>query len=219
MNPNYRMAAYMLLFHRPETIAAMRKNGVQVSSTDSMDKLIVAYTALVAKSKSFREEMASLGSKVVRGTRQGKNNFTGSENLFGFTGPDNYFGVDGATNTPPADPTLGSMSSNPSVTSSGSGGGYDWGGTAAKVFDADTIKNILNTGLGAFSTKLQSKADQQAAQNAIKLEQLKLQQQNAGGAPSGGSNPLPGAGNSTTIIAVVLAVLVIGGSILYFRKK
>lgn len=83
------------------------------------------------------------------------------------------------------------------------------------AFTADTIKTVVNTGLGAVSTKLQSNANTKSEENALELERIRLAQIEAQNAGKGIVTGL----STGAIVAIGLAGLLIIGLIIYAVKK
>ncbi len=98
--------------------------------------------------------------------------------------------------------TTDTLNTTTTTTTNTSSGNSFWD-KLGSAFTADTIKSVLNTGLGAVGTKIQSDANTKSEENALELERIRLAQIEA--AKDVNSGPSVG-----TIAAIGIGLLVAG---------
>lgn len=203
----YAVSAYTIDNNPDGTKALINKYGISLPNNPSQDDLDKGFAALMRKSKAFRNEFSALAAETVT---DGNSNFLymgGNSNFLNLIDVQGK-GI-GTTSTSKVD--LNSLS-NKTLTST----------TAAKppttktksslsqAFDADTIKNIINTGLNIWAA---SKGTQAATQDV----QAGRQNNDLGQSIV---PPTSGKGIGTTgIVLISVGALAAIGVLIYYLSK
>lgn len=173
----------------------IKKYGVILPKDASRADVDKAFGALLRKSKSFRNEFATLAATEA----QKSNNFSNFVYADGFQG--RGIGTTSSTTIKTPDPIPVRTSLPTTSTKSPSALG--------QAFDADTIRNIINTGLNVWAARSGTTAatttDLQSGRDALSLEP---------------TNQTPTKGIGTTgIVLISIGALAAVGVLVYYLSK
>lgn len=192
-------------------------NGIaNAESLNDYDTQIATLKA-VKDSASFRSDLANFMTEMVKSsTKKGvASNFVSQGDL-GFVAQQRSLNF-GALDTPLSNTvSLGGSSSSGAAAAGGStstsNGGGDFWSALGGLATTQNLQSLFNTGLGAVSSSLQSKANSQSEAAALALEQTKLQelqtqqQLNAAGVGGLSTGAWIGIGAGVLVLTIILVV-------------
>lgn len=165
----FAIAAKTIDEKRPQVVALMQRYGVAINDKDDTAKIDAAFLALIRTSRGFRRDFSNLAVGSAKDLQNQYTNASGHLNFLGFgkkkkttsspsTGASQNVPTKEESSTtttkPPFYPTpTGSAptetdETTSSVTPKEKGKFGSWLGS---VFDAPTLQNVINTGLGIWS--------------------------------------------------------------------
>lgn len=168
-------------------ISLLNVNGVDIPGSAPKSTVTVAFLKAITDSAQFRNQASTALTNYVQSMNQSNGFIPAFRNAVS-EDPEPWLGQ-AYTPEDAAPPAKKSI----------------WD-TLGGVFTPDVIKSGINTGLGAVSTSIQSKANSKSEQNALELERLRLAQIQAGnesGASAGGMSSGAKIGIAVGAIAVV----------------
>lgn len=191
---------------QPDMVYLLNNSGIYVPKDTPIKDVQISFLRAIKDSTRFRQSVADYMANSI------------SKNKLSFAGADDaYLNFDiasatGSTTINPNYATTGTTSTGTSTSSSSSGGGW-----LSSVFSGQNVSNILNTGLGALSTSLTSKANKESEQRALEsqrlqIEALQAQQQLAatqGAAAAQTKKGMPGWGWALIGIGVLATITII----------
>ncbi len=185
-----RLLAGYLTEKKDEAANLLRVNGISVNALSTQSDIRLAYLKAIKDSDQFRSSASTALTKFVQSITD-KSNFVDNlgfcfvDNVDTRTGVDNlsFVNNDDHLNTIGIAPTTinpnyasGVTSTTaPSTTTTKTG----FWSSLGNIFTPEVIQTGVKTGLGALSTKLQSDANASSEANALRLEELRLQQMQA----------------------------------------
>lgn len=191
---------------RSVLVRILNKNGAAVTVKTPDDELFTAVYASLAKSKPFAADLKkAIKDFGLRTNKQGYSNLDASTLLLS--------NLSSGSSTSSGDAGR-STTTTTTTTQTGGGGGTKSGfGTfLSNIFTPDRIGSILDTGVGALSNKLTSKADQASLQQGIQYQVAQTQ-------AAAQQQKLAEERNKWIIPVIVVTGLVIIGVTAYFVIK
>jgi len=197
-NDVYAITALTIDSRPNDVVALIRKHGVMLPNNPSTKQIETAFGSLLTKSESFRKHFGELATEV---TKEEYSNFDARD-----LPPSKGIGT-----TPSNQLTLNNIPTN--ITSTGSAGTDGRtrgrvGSFLSSVFTADTIQNLINTGLNVWSVK-------QTGQPA----NLVSGDLNTGRDQLNQPPPTKGTSTTTMVLIGVGALVLIGVAVYFYKKK
>ncbi len=135
---------------RPEVVALLQRYGMNVNESDDRKKIDMAFLSLLPKSKGFRKDFAKLATPIAKKVHQEYSNMGGYHGFTtelpsgkGLETKETKYTLGGL---PSIEPPTGTSSTSTTVKQRSGFG--QW---LSDTFDASTMQNIINTGLGVWS--------------------------------------------------------------------
>jgi hypothetical protein len=184
-----------------DVVALIRKHGVMLPNNPSTKQIETAFGSLLTKSESFRKHFGELATEV---TKEEYSNFDANDLPSG----------KGIGTTPSNQLTLNNIPTNITSTGRASTTGDEgrtrgrFGSFLSSVFTADTIQNLINTGLNVWSVK-------QTGQPA----NLVSGDLNTGRDQLNQPPPTKGTSTTTMVLIGVGALVLIGVAVYFYKKK
>jgi hypothetical protein len=200
-NDVYAITALTIDSRPNDVVAIIRKHGVMLPNNPSTKQIETAFGSLLTKSEGFRKDFGDLASRVAS---------EGYSNAFG----DDLPSGKGIATTPSNQLTLNNIPTNITSTGRTSTAGSDArtkgkvGSFLSGVFTADTIQNLINTGLNVWSVK-------QTGQPA----NLVSGDLNTGREQLNQPPPTKGTSTTTMVLIGVGALVLIGVAVYFYKKK
>lgn len=189
---------------RSVLVRILNKNGAAVTVKTPDDELFTAVYASLAKSKPFAADL----KKAIRdfaGRKQGYSNADASSTLM-------LGNLSSGSSTSSGDGGRSTTTNTTTQTGGGGGTKSGFGTFLSNIFTPDRIGSILDTGVGALSNKLTSKADQASLQQGIQYQVAQTQ-------AAAQQQKLAEERNKWIIPVIVVTGLVIIGVTAYFVIK
>ena len=197
---------------KPQVVALMQKYGMAVNSSDSDDKIEKAFVSLVPRSRGFRNDFSVLAAEVAQNMTMGQLAMSGND----------YMSLTGRGITTTSDdllkPTGGVNVRGTSSTTTNTQKSFDET-RVGQILSNDSIKNLINTGLGVWAYK---KTGGTVGQDSL------LNRATVGGGvpyPTGGGreqkseDKKEGMGVGTIVLISVGALALIGGLLVIVNKS
>jgi hypothetical protein len=199
-NDVYAITALTIDSRPNDVVAIIRKHGVMLPNNPSTKQIETAFGSLLTKSEGFRKDFGVLASEVAS---------EGYSNLV-----DDLPSGKGIATTPSNQLTLNNIPTNITSTGRASTTGDEgrtrgrFGSFLSSVFTADTIQNLINTGLNVWSVK-------QTGQPA----NLVSGDLNTGRDQLNQPPPTKGTSTTTMVLIGVGALVLIGVAVYFYKKK
>jgi len=207
----YAIACKTIDTKKGQVVELMQRYGMNVSSNDSNAKIEAAFQSLVPRSRAFRNDFSVLATDVAK-------NMTAEEACMS----GEFYNIDGrgitTTSTGNLNPTGG-------VTVRGVSGSTTPKSfnqtTVGQILSNDSIKNLINTGLGVWAYK--KTGGTMGTQDTL-LNSATVGGGTTAAAPVGGSSiqqPTPtkdGMGVGTIVVIALTGVALVG-AVIYFTTK
>jgi len=200
-NDVYAITALTIDSRPNDVVALIRKHGVMLPNNPSTKQIETAFGSLLTKSESFRKHFGELATEV---TKEEYSNFDANDLPSG----------KGIGTTPSNQLTLNNIPTNITSTGRASTTGDEgrtrgrFGSFLSSVFTADTIQNLINTGLNVWSVK-------QTGQPA----NLVSGDLNTGRDQLNQPPPTKGTSTTTMVLIGVGALVLIGVAVYFYKKK
>jgi hypothetical protein len=199
-NDVYAITALTIDSRPNDVVAIIRKHGVMLPNNPSTKQIETAFGSLLTKSEGFRKDFGDLASKVAS---------EGYSNAFG----DDLPSGKGISTTPSNQLTLNNIPTNITSTGRASTTGDESrtrgrvGSFLSSVFTADTIQNLINTGLNVWSVK-QTGQPANLVSGDLNTGREQLNQP-----------PTKGTSTTTMVLIGVGALVLIGVAVYFYKKK
>ena len=199
-NDVYAITALTIDSRPNDVVAIIRKHGVMLPNNPSTKQIETAFGSLLTKSEGFRKDFGDLASKVAS---------EGYSNAFG----DDLPSGKGIATTPSNQLTLNNIPTNITSTGRASTTGDEGrtrgrvGSFLSSVFTADTIQNLINTGLNVWSVK-QTGQPANLVSGDLNTGREQLNQP-----------PTKGTSTTTMVLIGVGALVLIGVAVYFYKKK
>jgi hypothetical protein len=199
-NDVYAITALTIDSRPNDVVAIIRKHGVMLPNNPSTKQIETAFGSLLTKSEGFRKDFGDLASKVAS---------EGYSNAFG----DDLPSGKGISTTPSNQLTLNNIPTNITSTGRASTTGDEGrtrgrvGSFLSSVFTADTIQNLINTGLNVWSVK-QTGQPANLVSGDLNTGREQLNQP-----------PTKGTSTTTMVLIGVGALVLIGVAVYFYKKK
>jgi hypothetical protein len=197
---------------KPEVVALLKKYGMDVNVSDSDDKINKAFISLVPRSRGFRNDFSVLATDIAKNMNAGELAMSGND----------YMSLTGRGITTTSEdllkPTGGVNVRGTSSTTTNTQKSFDET-RVGQILSNDSIKNLINTGLGVWAYK---KTGGTVGQDSL-LNSATV----GGGVPTpvgGGSDQKSedkkeGMGVGTIVLISVGALALIGGLLVIVNKS
>ena len=199
-NDVYAITALTIDSRPNDVVAIIRKHGVMLPNNPSTKQIETAFGSLLTKSEGFRKDFGDLASKV---TKEEYSNFDARD-----LPPSKGIGT-----TPSNQLTLNNIPTNITSTGRASTTGDEgrtrgrFGSFLSSVFTADTIQNLINTGLNVWSVK-QTGQPANLVSGDLNTGRDQLNQP-----------PTKGTSTTTMVLIGVGALVLIGVAVYFYKKK
>ncbi len=190
---------------RSVLVKILNKNGVAVTVKTPDDELFTSVYASLAKSKPFAADLKKAIKDFGLRTKQGYSNVDASSALL-------LSNLSSGSSTSSGDGGRSTTTNTTTQTGGGGGTKSGFGTFLSNIFTPDRIGSILDTGVGALSNKLTSKADQASLQQGIQYQVAQTQ-------AAAQQQKLAEERNKWIIPVIVVTGLVIIGVTAYFVIK
>lgn len=217
----FAIAAKTIDEKRPQVVALMQRYGMNVSTSDSNEKIDATFLALIRTSRGFRKDFSKL---AVSSAQELQDKYTNMSGYLNETGSSQLKGrgisTGGSTISSVLEPvgqitTTKTPSGTTTTTTTREKGKL--GSWVGEVFDKDTMQNIINTGLGIWAYQKTGGGISTGGANPIDQGR----NENQGGTQGGGQgdNDKDKGIGVGAIIGIVLVGVSLVGIVIYSLTK